>query len=139
MSFDFSQINYWAVLVAAVASFMVGGVWYGALFAKKRPEVMGFSAQEIQEMAKKQPRNFGIFFVGDLVMATVLSLFAINLEIQSAGAGIAVGFLLWLGVAAVFGASKKAAENRPLVAFAIDTSHELACLAALGAIIGAWQ
>ena len=34
MKLDLSGLNYWAVLAAAVATFMLGGAWYTALFGK---------------------------------------------------------------------------------------------------------
>ncbi len=42
-SIDFKAINYWAVLVSAVATFLVGGLWYTALFGKQRTELLGYS------------------------------------------------------------------------------------------------
>ncbi|MCZ6698022.1 MAG: DUF1761 domain-containing protein [Planctomycetota bacterium] len=139
MSIDFSHVNIWAVLVSAVATFMIGGLWYGLLFAKRWVELHGFNEQQVKQMAKKQTRNFGLFFAGDLIMATVISLLIGNLGIQGAGQGALLGVLLWLGIAATIGAAKNAATNKPLAAYVIDTSHELAGLAVMGAILGAWR
>ena len=139
MSIDPGQINYWAVLVAAVVMFMIGGLWYGLLFAKRWVEVHGFTDEQVQAMAKTQGRSFAIFFVSDLVMAVILSLFIINLDIQNAVQGAGLGFLMWLGIAATIGACKNAASNKPLAAYVIDTSHELAALVVMGMILGAWR
>ena len=139
MSIDLNQVNIWAVVVSAVATFMIGGLWYGLLFSKRWVELHGFSEEEQKQMAKKQPRNFGLFFVGDLVMATVISVFVINLDIDCWMNGALLGFLLWLGIAATIGAAKNAACNKPLAAYLIDTSHEMVGLVAMGAIIGVWR
>lgn len=139
MSMDFSQINVWAVLVAAVASFMIGGVWYGAVFAKPWVALNRHSEDDIKAMQKKQGRNFGIFFVGDVIMAAVIAVLVANIGISSAVGGLVLGLLLWLGIRATISASKNAANNKPMGAFLIDTGHELACLAVMGVIIGAWR
>ncbi len=139
MSFDFAALNVWAVLVSAIATFMIGGVWYGLLFAQKWVAVHGFSDDEVAAMQKSQARNFGIFIAGDLVMAVVVSLFVVNLDITSVAHGALLGLCLWVGVRATIGAAKNAAYNKPLAAFAIDTSHELACLLVMGAILGGWR
>ncbi len=98
MTFNFSEINFWAVLVCAVASFMVGGLWYGLIFAKTWAAVHGFSDDQLASMAKKQGRNFAMFFATDLVMATVISMLAVSLGVASAVQGTALGLLLWVGV-----------------------------------------
>ncbi len=139
MSLSLAAINWWAVLVAAVAGFMVGGVWYGALAAKAWVRVHGFSADTIERMRKLQARNFSLFFVLDIVMALVLALLTGAAEATSAGQGALLGALLWAGVAAPIAAAKDAACVRPFQAWAIDTGHELALLVVMGAILGAWR
>lgn len=139
MSIHPGQINFLAVLVAAVATFMVGGLWYGLLFAKRWAEVHGYTEDQLQAMAKKQGRNFAVFFVSDLVMGVILSLLIINLHLQNAVQGAGLGFLMWLGIAATIGACKNAANNKPLAAFVIDTGHELTALLVMGMILGAWR
>ena len=139
MSIDFGQLNLWAVVVSAVAAFMIGGLWYGLLFAKAWVRLHGFSEDQQKQMAKDQARNFALFFVGDLIMATVISFLVINLRISSGGQGALLGFVLWLGIAATIGASKSAATLKTLPAHLIDAGHELAGLGVMGAILGAWR
>lgn len=139
MTFSVSEINLWAVLVCAVASFMVGGLWYGLIFAKAWPAVHGFSEDQLASMAKKQGRNFAIFFATDLVMATVISMLAVNLGVASAVQGAGLGLLLWVGITATTGAAKNAACDRSLSAYLMDCGHELAALLVMGLIIGAWR
>ena len=139
MSIHPGQINFLAVLVAAVAMFTIGGLWYGLLFAKRWAEVHGYTDEQLGAMAKKQGRNFAVFFVSDLVMGVILSLFIINLDLQNAVQGAGLGFLMWLGIAATIGACKNAASNKPLAAFLIDTSHELVALLVMGMILGVWR
>ena len=139
MSIEFGQVNYWAVIVSAVATFLVGGLWYGLVFAKAWVRLQGFTEEQQKQMAKDQPRNFALFFIGDLIMATVMSFLLINLGLDGWSRGALLGFLLWLGIAATIGAAKNAATGKTFTLHLIDTSHELAALVVMGAILGAWR
>ena len=99
MSFDFSAINYWAVLVAAVTSFVIGGVWYTVLFGQAWARLQSLSEEQLAQMAKDQPRNFGIFIEGALMGVVVLSAGSANLHRLFSGAGnseVACLARLWL-------------------------------------------
>jgi hypothetical protein len=139
MILQLDQVNFWAVLVAAVATFMIGGVWYGAVFAKMWAAIHGFSEEELKCMEKKTLRNFAIFFVGDLLAALVMSIFVINLGIETVGGGVQLGLAIWVGVSVTGGSARNAAYNKPLSAFLIDVCHELLSVVAMCAIVGGWR
>jgi len=139
LSLDFSQINVWAVIVSAVVVFMIGAVWWTVLFGKAWVKANAFTDEEVKASAANMGRNFAIFFVAYLVMAAAVALLVINLGIDSWRSGAGLGFLLWLAVAATFGAEKKAAYNKSLAVYLMDTGHELVCLLAMGTILGGWR
>lgn len=139
MSLNFGEINILAVLLSAVATFMIGGLWYAALFGNAWVKANAFNDEQIKAMAARQGRNFGIFFAADLVTAVVISLLIINLQIDSWAHGAALGLILWIGFSATIGGAKKAAYNKPLNVYLIDTTHELACLVVMSMILGAWR
>ena len=117
MSLSWAEINYWAVGVSAVAAFLVGGLWYGLLFARTWVTVNGYTEEQTKRMQKKQPRNFAIFLVSNLVMAVAISLLVANLDVSAApGPGATLGVLLWLAAAAGIAASKNAANGSVLAA-----------------------
>ena len=139
MTIDLVSVNWLAVLVSTVATFMVGGLWYGAVFAKKWVAVHDFSEEAVASMAKKQGRNFGIFLVADFIMAVILSLVIVNLNVTSAVQGAGLGVLLWVGILMTQTAGRNAAFDKPLNAFMIETGHELAVMLVMGAILGGWR
>jgi hypothetical protein len=139
MSFEFGAINYWAVLVAAVTSFVIGGVWYTVLFGHAWARLQNLSEEQLAQMAKDQPRSFGIFIAGDLVMAMFLALLINSLEISTALGAAVLGATIWFGFCATLGAAKHAAHARPLKIYLINTGHELVCLIVMGLILGAWR
>ena len=44
---DISQLNWLAILVATVAAFALGGVWYGPVFGKAWQRLVGISDEDI--------------------------------------------------------------------------------------------
>ena len=87
----------------------------------------------------KTLRNFGIFFVGDLVAGLVMSLFVINLGINTAAGGVALGLAIWVGVSVTGGSARNAANDKPMSAFLLDAGHELLAIVAMCTILGAWR
>ena len=52
------RINYLAVLVAAIAHFLVGGLWYGLLFGNKFVELIGWEfSGKTSPNGKPQPHQ----------------------------------------------------------------------------------
>nr|MDQ3072469.1 DUF1761 domain-containing protein [Bacteroidota bacterium] len=69
-----SDLNYIAILVAAVSTFAVGGLWYSPmLFAKPWMAASGLTEEE----AKKgnAPMIFGGAFILALIAAFILAMF----------------------------------------------------------------
>ncbi len=139
MNLDFSQINWLAVGVAAVAAFMVGGLWYGLLFGKAWVRLHKYSDEQVKAMAASQAQSFGLMFAADVVGAIVLALLMVALEISSIGDGITLAGLGWLGFVVVDKVKENAAHRKPIAAFAIDAGYALFVLIVMGAILGAWR
>src|SRR4030095_14899756 len=72
---DFSTINWLAVLVAGVSSFVVGGIWYSPpLFGKAWMKDNNFTEEQIKKGGNKG-KIFGFTFIFSLVMAANLGMF----------------------------------------------------------------
>ena len=130
-------INVWAVLVAALANFLIGGLWYSpALMGKAWMRANGFSAADLK---KGSPAViFGVSFVFCLIMAANLAAF-LNSPETTLGfavlAGLAAGLgwaAMGLGVVALF-------ERRPWSYILINGGYLTVSFAAMGAILGAWR
>ncbi|MBI4718519.1 MAG: DUF1761 domain-containing protein [Planctomycetes bacterium] len=101
-SIGLQGVNYWAVLVAGFGTFMLGGVWYTALFGRRWVALHGFTEAQVKEMQARRPPAvfFGGMFACYLVVALVLAAVFASARVESAATGAAFGLLLWLGVAA---------------------------------------
>jgi len=51
----FGEVNWWAVLVARFAVFMLGSLWYTALFVKLWVRLNGYSEEKVKERQARRP------------------------------------------------------------------------------------
>ncbi len=137
---DFSSINYFAVLVAAVASFLLGFVWYSLLFGKAWQAELGFSDEYIKE------GNMGKIFGSSFVLMIIMAL-GMAMLVQGHGEAREIGWLqglyhgLYVGLFFV-GTSmgiNMLYQRQSFKLWTIDAAYQIAFLAMMGAILGAWQ
>ena len=138
-------INYLAVLVAAIASMVVGYLWYGLLFRKQWTVLMGWTQQSMDDMKKKTNMGmmYGIQFVGSLVMAFVLAhalTFAMAyLNESGVQAGLMTGFWNWLGFIAPVTLGSVLWEGKSWKLWALNNAHYLVSLCVMGVILALWM
>ncbi|WP_104043571.1 DUF1761 domain-containing protein [Arthrobacter sp. ZGTC412] len=127
------DINWVAVLLAALTTFVVGGLWYSVLFAKVWQREAGVTDEQLKHGTV---RVFVGSFLLAVIMAVVLAAF-----IGDAGAGFGAAAGLAAGVAWVAAALgiNYLFERRSLTLFAINASYNVVSFAAMGATIGALQ
>ena len=140
MHVDFARINWLAVVVAAVATFLLGGLWYSALFQKVWIQSQNLTDEQIARMkADMNPAQFfGGMVVSYFVLAVVMAILVTAFDIRSAASGALLGWLVWVAVAAVY-MTGHLASNRSIAAFLVDTSFQLIYLVGMGAILAAWR
>lgn len=128
------SVNYLAVVVAAVAGFLLGWGWYTA-FGKVWMAAQGKSKEDC---GKPTPVPFIIAGVSCLVMAWMLAGLMGHLADVTIKGGVITAIFVWIGFVLTTVATNQAFEGmRPLVT-AIDVGHWLAVLIVMGAIIGAF-
>jgi hypothetical protein len=130
-----SSVNYLAVVVAALSSFLVGGLWYSpVLFGPKWQSAAG----DVRKPGDAHPAKvFGTSFVFALVAALAYA-WVIPAPANATMAlvqGLAVGAGV---VAASFGINYQFA-NRPAVLWFIDGGYHTVQFALYGLIIGLWR
>ncbi|HKP24103.1 MAG TPA: DUF1761 domain-containing protein [Dongiaceae bacterium] len=127
------DINWLAVLVAAVVTFVLGGVWYGPLFGRAWRAAEGQS--EPQPGHQKHPAIvFGLSFVLMLIAAAALAI-AIGPD-PAVARSISFGLVVGVGwVATSFGVNYLFAGRR-LALFAVDAGYNVVLFALMGLIIG---
>ena len=130
------DVNYLAVLVAAVSTFVIGGLWYSPLlFQKAWMQASGVTEADLNKGGSG--RIFGVAFVFAVIMAFNLAMF-LNAPDTTVAWGAAAGALsaIWvalgIGTVALF-------EHRPLSYTVINGGYWLVSFVVMGAILGAWR
>ena len=139
---DFMGVRLWAVALAAVATMIVGFLWYSPLlFAKPWMLAMGYDPEDkakLAEMQKGAGVMYSIALVASLVSAFVLAKILVGMTIASSLYGMKVGFAVWLAFVATVQLTDKLFGQRPTKLFLINTGYQLVCYVVMGAILGKW-
>lgn len=129
-----------AIVVAAVAAWIFGAVYYGVL-GRQWIEAQGKTIEQCKAesagkstAAKAMP--FVLSFVAELLMASTLSGIMFHIGIYTVRAGAFSGFMCWLGFVLTTVAVNNAYTFRKVTLTAIDSGHWLGVLVIIGAILG---
>ena len=131
---DLAALNWWAILVATVAAFALGGLWYGPLFAKPWMEAIGKSAEELPT----PPMPFVVSFFAALLTCVVMALLMQGLGIRTLGGGLAMGLAVGVGFIAASTASDAAHSGTGMRLWTITAGYRVVLSLIMGAILGAW-
>ncbi len=128
--------NYWAILVAALSTFVIGGLWYSpALFGKAWMKENGFTEEELRQ--GNMMKIFGLAFVLGLIAAVNLAMF-IGPE-NNPVMGALWGFLAGAGWVATFVGMHYLFERKSFTLFLINAGYSIVSLTLMGVILAAWK
>ncbi len=126
------ELNYLGIIVATVAQFVFGWIWYGPIFGKIWGQIHGFdklSKEVQQQMMKEMAPFYGLQLLVTVITTTALSVMLTSLP--SWNTYILAG-VLWLGFvlptqvsAVVFGGTDK---KWMFPKIAIQSGAALACI-----------
>jgi hypothetical protein len=135
------DVNIWAVLVAALTSFMLGGAWYGkALFGEVWNREAGRGEKKPPETKSGDGHHpTGVYVVSFLFALLAAYVFAIYLGHTTVLDGLERGFLVGACVvAASFGINYMFA-GRSWTMWLIDGGYHTVQFTIYGLILGAWH
>ena len=131
-------VNYWGVLGAAIASMIIGMLWYGPLFGKPWMKLMGITPQSMKKMKLTPGKAMTLGFIVTLVVAYVLDHFVKYVQATSFGAAAQLGFWLWLGFLAPILLASFLWENKPFKLFVLNAAYRLVEVIVMAAILARW-
>ncbi len=135
------MVNFWAVVAAAIASFVMGSVWYSPMmFGDVWARNLGKNPEELERM-KKAPMAVPVvgMFVGSLVMAYILAHFVAYMNVRSLADAFQLAFWLWLGFIVTVGVSAVLFERRSKKVFFINIAFQLVNIFVASVILGLWR
>ena len=132
---EFIDLNWWAVLVATVLGFALGGLWYGPLFGNAWLAAMGKSAESLEPSATP----FIVSFFTSLATAIVLAALIASLGIVGWSGGLILGLITGVGFIAASMASDTAFCGWGMNLFLIQAGYRVSYSVIMGAVLGGWQ
>ena len=130
------KTNYAAVVVAAVAYWILGAVWYAVLFNKPWMALENISMEQAKTMNPILP--YVITMLLNVLIAFALAQICTWRNANTAARGAAVGILLWIGFVGPVTYTTYMYEMRPPALYAINEFYPLVGFCLMGAILGAW-
>lgn len=134
------HINYLAVVVATVAAFALGGLWYSPLlFAKMWVAAHGYTEEQVNAMQKGAGKAYGVSLVCQWLIALAIAVLVGYLHLVNLSQGLKLSMLIWVGFAVPLGLMANMFTEKRITVFFIDTGYQLVYLLIMGAIITLWQ
>ncbi len=133
-------VNFWAVLVGAISSMIIGSIWYSPkVFGKAWMALIGKSESEMETMKGKATRAYLVVFIGSLITSYVLAHFAAYTNAKTVGQGMQLGFWIWLGFVATIQTGQALFQEKPFKLLLIDAGYYLVQLMVMGSLIALWM
>ena len=130
-------MNWIAIICAAAAYWVIGAIWYMALFGKT------WAAAIQQHGVKLEPSGMAAKMIGNficnLIAALIMARLVYRLGIMDAGHGMKLGAGVALGFSATALTIQYLWESKPFKVWLIDCSYHFFGCIALGGILAAWK
>lgn len=136
-----THVHIWSIIAAAIVAFAIGALWYSpALFGKEWMRLKGISEKDIDEGSKRGMWKLYIAqLVVTIVMFCVLGFIISATGAQSAGNGLFLAFLAWVGFSLMPAIGDMLWNKAPFKLLLINQVCALVSWIAGGAIIGGWR
>jgi len=129
------EVNWLSVIVASVAAFLIGGLWYSPLlFSKPWQKELKLSDDEIKN--SNMALIFGLTFFLNIIGAVVLDLL-IGKE-STLVSGLISGLIVSIAWIATSLGINYLFSRKTFKLFLIDAGYFIVFFAVMGAILGAW-
>jgi hypothetical protein len=138
----FANVNFLSVLVAAIAAWIFGAIYYGILgrrwMAAQGKTMEMCKAENAGKSALAKGAPFILSFIGELIMGFVLYGILTHLSLFSLRAGIISGAFCWFGFVLTTVVINNAYCGRKPMLSVIDSAHWLGVLVIIGAVLGSF-
>jgi hypothetical protein len=133
------SVNYLAVLVAGIAIFIVGGLWYSpVLFAKRWVALMGKSEDDIKKAAPGAV-PFVIVFICALLTAYTLAIVLNHFGPVTLTRTILISILMWAGFAGATSFGSAMFSGTPRALWLINSGYNLVSFVVAAVILAFWR
>src|ERR1041385_5910382 len=130
-------MNWIAIICAAAAYWVIGAIWYMALFGKTWAAAIQQHGVRLEQggMAAKMIGNFLCNLVAAVIMARLIG----RTGITELGYGLKLGAGVGLGFSATALTVQYLWESKPFKVWLIDCSHHVIGCVVVGGILTVWK
>lgn len=144
MTFDvLGDLNWLAVIVAAIAYFAIGAIWYAPpVLGKTWMAAGGITPEQTQVQDGPGAAIYVVPLIGSVLSAIALGMLAEATGTDTLGEGLVLGVVVAIGFAlaiALVTATFETTKPKPMVWGAVNAGYHIVGNLVAGAIIGAWQ
>ena len=137
---EISNINFLALVIAAMASFALGAIWYSPLlFSKAWQSAVGLTTESLEKA------NMALIFGSSFVLILLMN-FGLAVIVQghagkdvTALSGALYGFLIGLFFVATSIGINILYQRKTFTLWLIDAGYQVIYLTISGAILGGWR
>jgi hypothetical protein len=130
------QTNYLAILVSALVYFLIGAVWYSAIFGKIWVKLVGLKEEQMKEGSKMV---FLYTLLAEIVIVFVMAFIVWALGISNCVSAIKVGAFFSLGITAPVLAINNFYGMRPGKLTMIDAGYHITGIILACIILTVWK
>jgi hypothetical protein len=131
----FLQVNFLAVLTAAVIQWVLGYLWYGVLFSKDYKTLIQKDAKAPSNMAGVM----ALIFVANLILSFALVKIVVLTGWNTFSRGSLAGAVCGLGFVVPPMFAQHISEKRPFKLFGINALYWLIAMYLSGGVLAVWQ
>ncbi len=137
------DINYFAVIVCAVLSMVVGAVWYGPLFGRKWASIVGANMEDAAARQKMQKEAGPLYFIQFLLSLFQVYVLAYFISGGNGVSGVVGALWIWAGfvIPIVAGSAMWNNDSRSVswARFLIQAGYQLVLFVLFGLILSFWR
>ena len=129
-------IDWVGVIVATLASMVIGAIWYGPLFGKRWFALIGKTREELQGNAGI---GYGIAIVGSFILSIVMTYVTQWGAAEGFGEGAIVGIVMWAGFLISTQVTGMVFEGRPWELIMLNSGAGLLTFLIVGGIVASFN
>jgi hypothetical protein len=133
------DVNYLAVIAAAMLAFGFGALWYGVLMAKPWMAAQGFTREQLEADTQSMGRTFGLTFLVYLFLALVMAMLVSLTNPADVNQGLWLGLMVWFGFMVPVNLTSVLYARKGMSLFVIDAVYQLIVALMVAAVVTAWR
>lgn len=134
------DINMAAAIVAGIAYYAIGALWYTVLFGNAWMKSQGMDPKNPPAgMKESAGKSMGLQLIVCLVLGVLFAVILKQLGVMTMHASLLSAFWIWLAFRATAGVTSVLFDRKSWMTFAINQGYDLVGFLAMAAILAAWK